>query len=271
MDELGVTDVRELRAGGQKTVRLVNRAGNELVMKVISLESGAPDTLRRAQREVELLQEINSNHAVKVASGLVELDDPIRGVAWLEEYLNGEDLSDLLGAAWDWNEAKAMALDVAEGLRELHAVDVVHRDLSANNVRRTSDGRYVVMDPGFARHTLRSGLTVGGQPGTPGFLSPEHLQSFSGVPMPASDVFCLGILVFYALTGQAPIPFTGDMSDYLTRLFRVEAHDVEDFRDDLGADVVVLVRRMLHPQPARRHRNGERLKEALEALRDTAN
>jgi len=266
MAALDVTDVRELRPGGQKTVRLVERAGAELVMKVIALESGAPDALRRAQREVELLQQINNNHVVKVASDLVELDDPLRGVAWLEEYLDGDDLSDHLGPQWEWDATKGMALEIADGLGALHVVKVVHRDLSPNNIRRTADGRYVVMDPGFARHTLRSGLTVGGHPGTPGFLSPEHLQSFSGAPIPASDVFGVGILAFVALTGQQPIPYTGDVSDYLARLWRVEATDIETLRGDLSSECIALVRRMLHPQPARRPRNGARLIEALEAI-----
>lgn len=266
MVALAVTDVRELRPGGQKTVRLVEQAGTELVMKVIALESGAPDALRRAQREVELLQQIDNDHVVKVASDLVELDDPLRGAAWLEEYLDGDDLSDHLGSPWDWDATKSMALEIADGLSALHAVKVVHRDLSPNNIRRTADGRHVVMDPGFARHTLRSGLTVGGHPGTPGFLSPEHLQSFSGAPIAASDVFCVGILVFAALTGQQPIPYAGDVSDYLGRLWRVEMTDIVTLRNDLSPECVALVRRMLHPQPARRPRHGARLVEALNVV-----
>jgi len=266
MTALGVEDIRELRPGGQKSVRLVRQGDTEMVMKVIALESGAPDALRRAQREVELLQRINNDHVVKVASDLVELDDPLRGVAWLEEYLDGEDLSDQLNARWAWDQAQEMVRQVADGLSSLHGAKVVHRDLSANNVRCTNGGRYVLMDPGFARHTLRSGLTVGGQPGTPGFLSPEHLAAYSGVPTPASDVFCLGVLVYLVLTNELPIPYNGDLSDYITRLARVEVVDIEIYRTDLPADAVSLIRRMLHPQPARRPRNGKRLIEALEAV-----
>ncbi len=263
---LGVTDVRELKTGGQKTVRLVNQGGAELVMKLIALEPGAPDVLKRALREVELLQQIDHDHVVKVASGLVELGAPAHGVTWLEEYLEGDDLTDHLTSAWTWDATREMALQVADGLGALHAVKVVHRDLSANNVRRTTAGRYVVMDPGFARHTLRSGLTVGGQPGTPGFLSPEHLGWYSGIPTPASDVFCVGILAFVVLTCQLPIPYTGDWSNYSDRLARVDVTDIETLRNDLSPDQVALLRRMLHPQSARRPRNGSRLKEALEAI-----
>jgi serine/threonine protein kinase len=266
MAALDVEPVRSLRDGGQKTVRLVRRGEEELVLKVIALDSSHPDALRRAKREVELLQSIDNPHVVKVASDLVELGDPVQGAAWLEEYLDGEDLSEVLDPPWDWDEAARMGREVANGLAAMHAAKVVHRDLSANNVRRVGSGSYLVMDPGFARHTLRSDLTVGGQPGTAGYASPEHLGVYSGAPTPASDVFCVGVLMFRVLTGQLPIPLDGDGDDYLARLSRVEVQDLASLRGDLPAAAVALVRRCLHAQPARRPRNGRRLAEAMEGL-----
>ena len=266
MTALGVAKVSDLRSGGQKTVCLVERGGEQLVLKVVAVGSTSPEALRRAQREVELLQQIDDAHVVKVASDLIELGDPVEGAAWLEEYLDGEDLKDLVGAPWPVADAVAMALDVARGLAALHAAKVVHRDLSVNNVRRLAGGGYVVMDPGFARHTLLSDITIGGQPGTPGFISPEHLLAYSGIPTPASDVFCVGILMFLALTGQLPIPYTGDPSDYISRLSRVETLDLGTLRNDVPTEVSELVSRCMHPQPARRFRNGQRLADALQAL-----
>lgn len=260
----GVMVVRPLRQGGQKTVLLAQRPdGDELVLKVIAIGSSQPDALRRARREVELLARIDQPNVVKVASDLGELRDPPEGAAWLEEYLEGEDLSDVLGSAWDWTDAKQMGLDVAKGIAVLHAEKVVHRDLSANNVRRRTTGSFVVMDPGWARHLDASRMTVGGQPGTPGYVSPEHLNGYSGAPTPASDVFCVGILLFFALTGQLPIPYTGDLGDYVNRLTSVTTIDLGALRPDLDPAAVALVDRCLHAQPARRYRNGARLAEAL--------
>jgi serine/threonine protein kinase len=264
MSALAVSPIRALRDGGQKTVKLVDHAGVERVLKVIAVDSATPDALKRARREVELLGKIDDANVVKVASDLVELGDPVRGAAWLEQYLDGQDLIELVGNPWTWDETYEMARDVASGLAALHAVNVVHRDLSANNIRRTSDGRYVVMDPGFARHTLRSGLTVGGQPGTAGFLSPEHLNMYSGVPNAASDSFCVGILMFLALTGHLPI----EVSDgYLERLSRAETTGIRSLRTDLPDRVVELLQRCLHPQSARRPLDGTQLLEAVEAAR----
>lgn len=264
--DLGVTVSRPLKQGGQKTVLLVERGSDNFVMKVMSTGSTLPDALKRAVREVELLKSIDHPNVVKVASDLVELGDPPEGVAWLEEFLDGDDLSDVLAAPWNWDATRTMGLDISRGLAALHEKKVVHRDLSANNVRRLTTGDHIVMDPGYARHTGRSDLTAAGQPGTPGFLSPEHLQGYSGVPTAASDVFAVGILMHLALTGDLPIPFTGDVGDYAARLAAVQVNDIKAARPDLNDPAANVIRRCLHPQPARRYRNGSRLADALEAF-----
>lgn len=260
---LGVTEVAELKPGAQKDVRLVDRRGETFVMKVIALGSSAPEALQRAEREVELLASLRSPHVVQVASDLVRLRDPVVGAAWLEEYLDGQDLSSELGSVWSWEETAKLGLHVARGLAAGHLKGVVHRDLSANNVRHLTDGSYKVMDFGFARHTLLSGITVAGQPGTPGFASPEHLHSYSGAPTPASDIYCVGILMFAALTGDVPVPWKGDDADYVARLSAGTIPDLATLRPDLTAPQLALVNRCLHRQPARRYLNGSRLANAI--------
>lgn len=264
---LGVSDVNPIGApGGQKAVRHVRRGTDDLIMKAVAIRSSSPTTLTRAEREVELLKSLGSQHVVRVESDLVRLGNPVHGAAWLEEYLDGDDLTGHLGPQWSWAETARLGLEVANGLAVAHEAGVIHRDLSSNNVRRLSDGTYKVMDFGFARHTLRTGLTVAGQPGTPGFLSPEHLNAYSGVPMPASDVFGVGTLMYVALTGELPIPYTGDDADYVSRLSNVAIIDIAVKRPDLTTDQQALVRRTLHPQPARRFLNGRKLADVLESL-----
>lgn len=260
---LGVLNPVALKHGGQKSVFQVD---GPLVVKVIEVSTSSPDAVRRAEREVELLQGVDSAFVVKVASDLIELGSPTRAVAWLEEYLDGEDLAALLGTQWTWADASTMGVHLSKGLGALHALRVVHRDLSPSNVRKTTAGNYVVMDPGYARHELRSGLTIGGHPGTPGFASPEHLYVYSGSPTPFADVFCVGALMFAALTCEPPIPYRGDEADYVRRLSVVEKGDIRGARPDLSDEQHALIERCLHPQPARRFRNGTDLADALEGL-----
>lgn len=268
LDEMGVSDLGAVGAvGGQKAVRKVSDGSRDLVMKVIALTPSAPDALRRAEREVDLLAKLTSPHVVRVESTLRELGEPAVAAAWLEEHLDGEDLTARLGTPWAWDDAAQLGYQVSHGLAAGHDVGVIHRDLSSNNVRRLSNGTFKVLDFGFARHTLLSGITVAGQPGTRGFLSPEHLNSYSGGPMPSSDVFCVGILLFTALTGQPPIPWTGDDDDYLRRLAAVRLSvDLATVRPDLTPPQVAVVMRCLHPQPARRFINAMRLRDAIGAV-----
>jgi serine/threonine-protein kinase len=72
--------------------------------------------------------------------------------------------------------------------------------------------------------------------------------------------------MFTALTTHLPIAWTGDAADYVDRLSRVDRPELGAFRTDLDPEVVALIDKCLHPQPARRYRNGQRLADALEAI-----
>ena len=269
MSILGVAPVEHITTGGQKIVHVVSRNGDQFVLKLVVIGSSEPTALGRAQREVELLGQLDSPNVVRVASHLVEIGEPAVAVSWLEELLDGSDISSHLGSPWTWDEAARMAHDVGSGLAAAHALGVVHRDLSPNNVRRRGDGSYVVMDFGFARHTLKSGLTIAGHPGTPGYLSPEHLQSYSGGPTASSDIFCVGILMFAAITGQLPVPVGPDLDDYILRLLHYSGADVAAHGVDLSVAQIGLINRCLHPQPARRFLSGTRLVAALDEVEAT--
>lgn len=152
---------------------------------------------------------------------------------------------------------------MAAGLAACHELDVVHRDLSPGNVRRRSDGRFVLMDPGFARHLTKTALTGVYQPGTYGYMTPEHVPG--GHPTPASDVFGVGILAFQALTGGVPVPYRGDEGAYFVQLRTGQAPSVRSVPADVPNEIAAVVDRCLHRQPARRYLDAQELLEDLPA------
>lgn len=263
---LGVVDLRPFNPSAQKYVARARRGSDEVVLKVVELTGPHRNvTLERARREVDLLSRINHDNVVRVLTGLEEIGGrPVSGVAWLEEYLDGEDLRDRLTSQWAWENTHAMALDVARGLAAMHEKRAVHRDLSPGNVRCTVSGGFVIMDPGLARHIGESTLTGLFQPGTPGYMTPEHAAMSR--PTPASDVFAVGILMFYALTGELPIPVGGDFDLYRVKLRDGQAPSVGTVRGDLTPEQIEVVDRCLQRQSARRFLSGAELAEQLERL-----
>lgn len=263
---LGVSNARQAGGGGQKWVGLADGPQGPTIVKLIQLiPPYAAVALERARREVGVLAAISHPNVVCLESGLVELGSPPAGVCWMEEYLDGEDLDARLGRPWQWTDVREMARQVARGLAAFHDAGVVHRDLSPRNVRCLPDGTFKVMDPGIARLLAKTTITGPIDPGSPGYMSPEHVSP-AARPTFASDVFALGVLMYEALTGASPIPFTGDVTDYAQRLRDGQASSVGVMRPDLAAGQVDFVDTCLQRQLARRYLDAREALDALMAL-----
>lgn len=262
---LGIENVVPLTQGGQKLVLSGTLSGSPAIAKVVPLTTGPNRelTLERAHREVELLAAVDSDFVVKVLTDAIEVGEPPVAVCWVEELLDGEDVTQHLSAAWTEDEVWHFIEDAAYALAACHELDVVHRDLSPGNLRRRANGRYVLMDPGLARHLAKTALTGHFQPGTPGWRSPEHVPG--GDPIPASDIFALGLVAYYALTGKFAIDPNGDQSHYDRRLVEAQAPPVRQTRSDVSEELATIIDRCLQRQPARRYLDGIELTDAIPA------
>ena len=254
---LGVRSLALMNQGGQKVVFTADMSGQDVVVKVVFVVPGPQGDIARARahREVELLGAVDSPYVVKVLTDAVELSTPLEAVTWVEERLDGEDLGRLLGKPWDETQVHALLTDLGKGLAACHELEVVHRDLSPGNVRRTGSGQFVLMDPGLARHLEKTALTGQYQPGTDGFRSPEHVPG--GECVPASDIFALGILAYCALIGELPVDAA--RPDYETVLANAQIPSVSTRRGGLSSSLTRVVDRCLRLQPARRYLDGHEL------------
>jgi serine/threonine-protein kinase len=84
--------------------------------------------------------------------------------------------------------------------------------------------------------------------------------------MPSSDVYQLGVLMYFALTGQVPIPHRGDDTDYLLRVAGGRMQPIGAVRADLDPAAIAFIDRCLHPQPARRFLDAASFHIALEQV-----
>ncbi|MGH3657610.1 MAG: serine/threonine protein kinase, partial [Micromonosporaceae bacterium] len=109
-------------------------------------------------------------------------------------------------------EPIAEAIDYLHSGRDTNGNPVIHRDIKPANVLLAADGRVYLVDFGLVR--LRATDNTSRIFGTAPFMAPESLAR--GEYTPATDRYTLGATVYYALTGEAPVP--GDIEGMTQRL-----------------------------------------------------
>ncbi|MCU0484834.1 MAG: bifunctional serine/threonine-protein kinase/formylglycine-generating enzyme family protein [Anaerolineales bacterium] len=129
------------------------------------------------------------------------------------EYAEGGSLRLLLDHLNEENkrlpivQAVEYACQAAEGLAELHRLNLVHRDVKPSNLLLDQHGRVKVADFGLVQDpylSFRQELSnPPPHPGTPAYMSPEQKNS-TDLLTSASDVYALGLVLFELLTLRNP-------------------------------------------------------------------
>lgn len=270
---LDVSELVPLAQGGQKFVLRAVRHGSPVAVKAMLVPPGPAfaGALERARRETTVLAAVDSPRVVRLLDGprVLTYDGRVPyGVAWTEELLDGDDLDKLLGRPWDPPRAARLLVHLAEAIAALHAKGIVHRDLTPANVRRRADGSYCLMDPGLARFLGEPDPGDGDRIGTIGYRSPEHAPGSNAHE--SSDVFCVGILVYQALTGQPPVDPGSTMEEERARLAECDFGSLSrSLRIEIPEALSRVLRRCLHPDSERRFVDGRALLDELERHRDT--
>jgi outer membrane protein assembly factor BamB len=233
-----------LGSGGMGRVYLGHSPGGRAVAVKVIHPHLARDAefVGRFRREVAAAQAVNGSYAAPVVAAGPDDYPP-----WLATaFVAGPPLADVVQAAGPLPEDAVLKLaaGLAEALRVIHACGLVHRDLKPANVLLAEDGPRVI-DFGIARALEGTALTSAESLlGTPSYMSPEQAQ---GQPAgPASDVFSLGGVVYFAATGENPFG-TGHPAVMLYRIVHTEPD-----LDRLPPRVRGLAAACLAKDPARR-------------------
>lgn len=237
-----------LGTGGMGEVYLARPAGEPagglVALKTVRAELDLDDGFRvRFRRETEAAAAVRSPRTATFVGG-----DATARTPWLAtEYVPGPSLAEAVtrGGPLPEQVARATGAGLALALADMHAVRVLHRDLKPGNVLLGPDGPKVI-DFGIAQafdatQLTRTGVVVG----SPGYISPEHVNGSSAL-VPASDVFCLGAVLTFAAAGHGPF----DDSDMAAVIFRISRGEAE--LSGVPASLREVIARCLDTRPERR-------------------
>lgn len=199
-----------LAAGGFGVVYRVENAttGAAAALKVLHAElASTQEAVLRFEREVEVIQRLHHPNVVEIY-GSGRLDDGRPYFAM--EFLEGIDLDTHVRSRRRLPPAEILAIlePLCAALATAHEQGIIHRDLKASNVFLAAKGgerRVVLLDFGVAKliDEQGPGLTAPSHVvGTPSCMAPEQI---TGQATDArTDVYALGALTYYMLTGELP-------------------------------------------------------------------
>lgn len=213
--------------------------GNARVLKGRSIQTGElvaikhfafntePDTLRRFQRESEIMKSIQHEYIVKIIE--VHLDAELPYIVM--QLVEGGDLRSLLKMHHTLDIATIIRLahHMTEALDAIHAKAVVHRDVKPENIMYrklpTGEIHFLLTDFGIAKLREQSDtITVtGASMLTYDYASPEQFNQSKNVSTP-TDYYSLGVVIYECLTGL--VPFEYEQDDLLMHINRVIASPI---------------------------------------------
>jgi serine/threonine-protein kinase len=234
-------------------------------------QAGDPATLRRFEREVRATARLKHWNTVQVYDYGTTADGTFY---YAMEYLPGLTLDELVKGNDPLPAGRAVYLlrQACAALREAHALGLVHRDLKPANLMVCERGGAFdvvkVLDFGLVKDVgLGGGGTTltreGTIAGTPAYMSPE--QASGGGRLDArTDVYSLGAVAYFLLTGRAPFPRDTALQMILAHLQEPVRRPTE-LRPEVPAGLEAVVLRCLEKDPAKRFPDVGSLEAALAA------
>jgi len=255
---------QQLGSGGMGAVYAAKNvnSGRRVALKVLNHRLDSTEHRQRFLREGRLAAAVNHPHSVYIF-GTEEIDgSPVIAM----ELADGGTLQDRVrregplpvGVAVD------VVLQIIDGLEAAESAGVLHRDVKPSNCFLDADGAVKIGDFGLSISTAsrnETNLTHSGVfLGTPAFSSPEQLR---GDELDLrSDIYSLGVTMFYLLTGRTPFE-AKQMVQLLATVLERPAPSPAEFRKEIPAGLGKVVQRCLEKQPARRYASYDELRTAL--------
>ncbi|MEQ9497951.1 MAG: protein kinase [Deltaproteobacteria bacterium] len=266
--------------GGMAHVHLARQLGPDGVVKPCVLKRIAPELSRDPNLRRMFLEEARVSALLNHPNVVQTFDyGEVDGTPYMAmELVDGVSLAKLcrvlaekrrwfsLGAAVDLCICLVKALDYAHGLTDLEGrpMNVVHRDVSPQNVLLSRAGAVKLSDFGIARHEARLQVTVAHTAkGKPGYMAPE--QAMGGAIDPRADLFSVGVMLAELVSARRVLSEGGDVHGVLAIQPRVAK--LCGYRKDAPPEISALAQRLVALEPDARPASAAETLAQLTAIR----
>jgi serine/threonine protein kinase len=250
--------VSDLSEGGQSHVFLVARTDDPDGERYALKRLKNPKRLDRFNREIEACQRLEHPNVIRI---IAHEADPNGRPFIVTEYCAGGALADRNPPLGPLPTVLQTFRQICAGVAYAHANGVVHRDLKPDNIYFREDGTPVVGDFGLCFVDDGGQLTNTEEVvGSRFYCAPELRDGrlSPGVPEKAADVYSLGKVLYWMLTGRV-----FDREDHRLERYRLEGEDPGGAEYEL---VNQLLDRTIVHDPMRRYLGVELLVAAVEGL-----
>lgn len=256
-----------LNQGGMGTVYLAtDRNLSERLVAIKENNEISAETQEQFQQEAVLLARLTHPNLPRVTDHFIE---PSGRQYLVMDYISGDDLAEIIadrGQPLSEIEALAWMGQVLDALEYMHGWTdsetgqprpILHRDIKPSNIKRTPDGRIVLVDFGLVKDQTGFGTRVGARGVTPGY---SPLEQYTGGTDVRSDIYAFGATLYTLLTAIRPpdSPAIAGGTPLLTP---------RAFNPKLSRNTERLIERTMQIQAGERFQNTQELRSALNTKR----
>jgi eukaryotic-like serine/threonine-protein kinase len=248
----------EENLGGKKSsvyraIHLEQR--KQVVLKVFTVPFGATEHAGSDfLEEMNLLRQLSHPNIVRCFGG--KIDETVGYTVW--ELVDGQTLAELVHhkGRLPWDQALEYAEALSAALVAAKEFDLVHQELNPKKILIAKDGRLKVAD--FRRDRINNPWCTSARKKSRtrwSYQAPEQHRGETHLT-PQADLYALGCLLFYMLTGRPP--FIDDSVDEIrTQHLNVAAPRITSVALDCPIWLDALVAQLLEKEPARRPHSAE--------------
>lgn len=260
---------------GQGGMGVVYKARHKTLNRLVALKllplgpHASPESVKRFHAEAGSAAALQ--HPNIVAIHEVGFSDGQPFIAM--EYIEGQSLASLAGGSpLRPQRAARYVTRVAQAIHHAHERGILHRDLKPANVLVDANDQPRVADFGLAKRLSETSdhgpetrdLTLTGQVlGSPNYMPPEQAAAKRGSLSRSSDVYGLGAILYYALTGRPP--FLGDgLAETVQHVLTDDPVPPRALNPGIPRDLETVCLKCLEKEPVRRYPTAEALADELD-------